>query len=102
MPINLLFCFFLFVLSQFRVLFNSCIYIECQGKELLNETRNERYIPIPVIFFRPPFLLHTNSCICIERDIDYLLLSLKAPGRAEAPSSPAQSKRPRKLKASDL
>ncbi|XP_021812657.1 SWR1-complex protein 4 isoform X5 [Prunus avium] len=26
----------------------------------------------------------------------------KAPGRAEAPSSPAQSKRPRKLKASDL
>ncbi|XP_021812653.1 SWR1-complex protein 4 isoform X1 [Prunus avium] len=36
------FCSFFFVLSQFRVLFNSCIYIECQGKELLNETRNER------------------------------------------------------------
>lgn len=64
------FCFFIFiyyflcVLSQFRVLFNSYIYIEFQGKELLNEIRNERYIPIPVntcIFF-----FHLSSYIPIH------------------------------------
>lgn len=84
--------------SKFFLLLNICLSMCCQVKELVNETRNARYKPIPVIFLFP---FVTSS---VECDITFItIVSLKGPGRvSEAPSSPAQSKRPRKLKATDL
>lgn len=87
-------------LAVYYLFIDTRFFIDCQGRGLVKGIKNARCISIS--FLEGYFLLSIQPLQIAIHGL-FTFLPLQATGRlAEAPPSPAQSKRPRKLKASDL